>query len=138
MKSNKSDFKYILIQGLITLLIAFIPIYFYIDASIKNQDIKDKLDLQSYSNQVVKKIENFLEQNDEVFYFPRSNIFYSSLYDENKKEKFFTNLSLDFFEDDFNESNERLCFKSDLDTLNDTYKSSMLKLVKAEKLYEKK
>ena len=26
----------------------------------------------------------------------------------------------------------------DLDTLNDTYKSSMLKLVKAEKLYEKK
>ena len=68
MKSNKSDFKYILIQGLITLLIAFIPIYFYIDASIKNQDIKDKLDLQSYSNQVVKKIENFLEQNGEVFY----------------------------------------------------------------------
>ena len=62
MKSNKSDFKYILIQGLITLLIAFIPIYFYIDASIKNQDIKDKLDLQSYSNQVVKKIENFAEE----------------------------------------------------------------------------
>jgi len=104
LKSSRSDFKYILIQGLITLLIAFIPIYFYIDASIKNQDIKDKLDLQSYSNQVVKKIENFLEQNGEVFYFPRSNIFYSSLYDENKKEKFFTNLSLDFFEDDFNEN----------------------------------
>ncbi|QKJ27436.1 sensor histidine kinase [Aliarcobacter cibarius] len=119
MKSNKSDFKYILIQGLITLLIAFIPIYFYIDASIKNQDIKDKLDLQSYSNQVVKKIENFLEQNGEVFYFPRSNIFYSSLYDENKKEKFFTNLSLDFFEDDFNESNERLCFKRELNNILD-------------------
>ena len=53
MKSSKSDLKYILIQGLITLLIAFIPIYFYIDASIKNQDIKDKLDLQNYSNQII-------------------------------------------------------------------------------------
>lgn len=50
---------YILIQALITLLIAFIPIYFYIDASIKNQDIKDKLDLQNYSNQIIEKIDNF-------------------------------------------------------------------------------
>jgi two-component system, OmpR family, sensor kinase len=114
LKSSKSDLKYILIQGLITLLIAFIPIYFYIDASIKNQDIKDKLDLQNYSNQIIEKIDNFSEQNGEVFYFPRSNIFYSSLYDENKNEKFFTNSSLDFFEEDFQTSNEKLCFKRNL------------------------
>lgn len=114
MKSSKSDLKYILIQGLITLLIAFIPIYFYIDASIKNQDIKDKLDLQNYSNQIIEKIDNFSEQNGEVFYFPRSNIFYSSLYDENKNEKFFTNSSLDFFEEDFQTIDEKLCFKRNL------------------------
>ena len=68
MKSNKSDFKYILIQGLITLLIAFIPIYFYIDASIKNQDIKkeninisisekkNSFPLDSYQKQELKVI----------------------------------------------------------------------------------
>lgn len=114
MKSSKNEFKYIIIQALITLLIAFIPIYFYIDASIKNQDIKDRLDLQNYSNQVSQKIDNFLEQNAEIFYFPRSNIFYSSLYDEDKNEIFYTDKSLDFFEDRYSINKESFCYKKAL------------------------
>ena len=59
MINSKSELKYIVIQVTITLLIALIPIYFYIDATIKNQDIKDRLDLQNYANQIFLKIENF-------------------------------------------------------------------------------
>ncbi|WP_228254669.1 hypothetical protein [Aliarcobacter skirrowii] len=43
MISSKSELKYIVIQVTITLLIALIPIYFYIDATKNNQDIKDKM-----------------------------------------------------------------------------------------------
>ncbi|OCL86211.1 sensor histidine kinase [Arcobacter porcinus] len=111
MKNSRSELKYILIQALITLFIAFIPIYFYIDASIKNQDIKDRLDLQNYSNQVVLKIDNFTEQNGEIFYFPRSNIFYSTIFDENKNEIFSTNQSLDFFENDYKAYSDVFCYK---------------------------
>ncbi|OCL81942.1 sensor histidine kinase [Arcobacter porcinus] len=111
MKNSRSELKYILIQALITLFIAFIPIYFYIDASIKNQDIKDRLDLQNYSNQVVLKIDNFTEQNGEIFYFPRSNIFYSTIFDENKNEIFSTNQSLDFFENDYKAYSDIFCYK---------------------------
>ncbi len=45
MINSKSELKYIVIQVTITLLIALIPIYFYIDATKNNQDIKDKIDL---------------------------------------------------------------------------------------------
>ncbi|HJE03567.1 Signal-transduction histidine kinase senX3 [Aliarcobacter thereius] len=111
MKNSRSELKYILIQALITLFIAFIPIYFYIDASIKNQDIKDRLDLQNYSNQVILKIDSFTEQNGEIFYFPRSNIFYSTIFDENKNEIFSTNKSLDFFENEYKVYNDIFCYK---------------------------
>ena len=59
MINSKSELKYIVIQVTITLLIALIPIYFYIDATKNNQDIKDKIDLQNYANQIVLKIDYF-------------------------------------------------------------------------------
>lgn len=97
MISSKSELKYIVIQVTITLLIALIPIYFYIDATKNNQDIKDKIDLQNYANQIVLKIDYFERQNNNIFYYPRSNIYFSSIFDKNKNEIFSSNQSLEFF-----------------------------------------
>lgn len=111
MINNKPELKYVVIQVTISLLIAFIPIYFYIDATIKNQNIKDKLDLQNYANQVVSIIENFEKQNKDIFYYPRSNIFFSSIFDENKKEIFHSNTPLELFDEDFQSFNDKFCYK---------------------------
>ncbi|WP_198306167.1 sensor histidine kinase [Arcobacter vandammei] len=111
MINGKSELKYIVIQVCISLLIAFIPIYFYIDATIKNQNIKDKLDLQNYSNQVILSIENFEKQNNDIFYYPRSNIFFSSIFDKNKKEIFHSNISLEFFDEDYRSFSGKFCYK---------------------------
>ncbi|QKF73515.1 two-component system sensor histidine kinase [Aliarcobacter faecis] len=111
MINNKLELKYVVIQVTISLLIAFIPIYFYIDATIKNQNIKDKLDLQNYANQVASIIENFEKQNKDIFYYPRSNIFFSSIFDENKKEIFHSNTPLELFDEDFQSFNDKFCYK---------------------------
>ncbi|AXK49110.1 two-component sensor histidine kinase [Aliarcobacter trophiarum LMG 25534] len=123
MINSKSELKYIVIQVIIGLLIAFIPIYFYIDATIKNQDIKDRLDLQNYSNQIVLQIENFEKQNSNIFYYPRSNIFFSTIFDENKKELFSSNISLDFFDEEFKSFSNKFCYKKYLSSniLNASY-----------------
>ena len=52
MINNQYEIKYIIIQVLLTFLIALIPIYFYLDASFENQSIKDKMDL--FSNDEIK------------------------------------------------------------------------------------
>lgn len=111
MINNKLELKYVVIQVTISLLIAFIPIYFYIDATIKNQNIKDKLDLQNYANQVASIIENFEKQNKDIFYYPRSNIFFSSIFDESKKEIFHSNTPLELFDEDFQSFNDKFCYK---------------------------
>lgn len=116
MIDSKLEIKYIVIQVAISLLIAFIPIYFYIDATIKNQNIKDKLDLQNYSNQIVLKIENFEKQNNNIFYYPRSNIFFSSIFDENRKEIFYSNSSIELFDEDFKNFNDKFCYKEYLES----------------------
>ncbi len=116
MIDSKLEIKYIVIQVAISLLIAFIPIYFYIDATIKNQNIKDKLDLQNYSNQIVLKIENFEKQNNNIFYYPRSNIFFSSIFDENRKEIFYSNNSIELFDEDFKNFNDKFCYKEYLES----------------------
>jgi len=48
--NNKYEIKYILIQVILTLFIAFIPIYFYLDASFENQSIKDKMEFEKLCN----------------------------------------------------------------------------------------
>lgn len=112
MINNKYEIKYILIQVVLTLFIAFIPIYFYLDASFENQSIKDKMDLKNYANSVISKIENFEKENFEIFYYPRSNIFTSAIFDKNNKEIFslLKNRNLNF-EEEFKIFENELCYK---------------------------
>ena len=112
MINNKYEIKYILIQVILTLLIAFIPIYFYLDASFENQSIKDKMDLKNYANSIVSKIENFEKENSEVFYYPRSNIFSSAIFDKNNKEIFSLLKNKNFyFDEEFKKSQNEICYK---------------------------
>ena len=112
MINNKYEIKYIIIQVFLTLFIAFIPIYFYLDASFENQSIKDKMDLKNYSNTIILKIDNFKKENSEIFYYPRSNIFTSAIFDKNNKEIFslLENKNL-FFDEDFKIIENKLCYK---------------------------
>ena len=112
MINNKYEIKYIIIQVFLTLFIAFIPIYFYLDASFENQVIKDKMDLKNYSNTIVLKIDNFEKENSEIFYYPRSNIFTSAILDKNNKEIFslLENKNL-FFNEEFKKVENKLCYK---------------------------
>lgn len=111
MISSKQEIKYVVIQVVITLLIAFIPIYFYIDATVKNQNIRDKLDLQNYSFQVILAIENFEKQNSNIFFYPRSNIYFSAIFDENRKEIFHSNNKIEIFDETFKAFNDKFCYK---------------------------
>jgi two-component system, OmpR family, sensor kinase len=110
--NNKYEIKYIIIQVFLTLFIAFIPIYFYLDASFENQIIKDKMDLKNYSNTIVLKIDNFEKENSEIFYYPRSNIFTSAIFDKNNKEIFslLENKNI-FFDKEFKKVENKLCYK---------------------------
>lgn len=97
MINKSNDIKVIVIQVILTLAIAFIPLYFYLEASFENQNIKDKMMLKNYSSSVVSKIRLFENENSDFFYYPRSNIFTSAIFNEqdkaifsllNSKEKF--------------------------------------------------
>ena len=112
MINNQYEVKYIIIQVLLTLLIALIPIYFYLDASFENQAIKDKMDLRNYANLVVTKMQNFEKENTQVFHYPRSNIFTSAILDKNNKELFsLLGNENTFFYEEFKEVNTKICYK---------------------------
>jgi signal transduction histidine kinase len=110
--NNQYEIKYIIIQVLLTLLIALIPIYFYLDASFENQSIKDKLDLKNYANSIITKIENFEKENSKVFHYPRSNIFTSAILDKNN-EKLFSLFESEniYFHEEFKRINTKICYK---------------------------
>ena len=112
MINNKYEIKYIVIQVILTLLIAFIPIYFYLDASFENKRIKDKMNLKNYSYSVISKIDNFEKENSLLFYYPRSNIYTSAIFDD-KNEILFSTLNKNNvqFEDEFTIDENRLCYK---------------------------
>ena len=112
MINNKYEIKYIIIQVFLTLLIALIPIYFYLDASFENQSIKDKMDLKNYANLVVSKLQDFEKENTQVFHYPRSNIFTSAILDKNNKELFslLGNENI-FFYEEFKKVNTQICYK---------------------------
>lgn len=82
------DTKMIIVQVILTLAIAFLPLYFYLEASFENQMIKDKMMLKNYESSVVSKMRGFEEANSDIFHYPRSNIFTSALFDENNKSLF--------------------------------------------------
>ena len=80
--------RYILLQVVILVLIATIPMHFYIDSELKNETLRDSMELQVYAQKVANKIYKFSNSNQVEFYFPRSNIFKSAIYDKNKREIF--------------------------------------------------
>lgn len=113
MINNKYEIKYILIQVLLTLLIAFIPIYFYLDASFENQNIKDKMDLKNHAYSVISKIDSFEKENSSIFYYPRSNIYFSGIFDKNNQIIFslLKKNNLEFF-DEFLINKDEICYKN--------------------------
>ena len=83
VKKNFIGIKYILAQAAILILIVSIPLHFYIESELENSDFKDSAELQLYAKKVANKIYKFSNSNDKEFYFPRSNIFKSAIYDQN-------------------------------------------------------
>jgi signal transduction histidine kinase len=110
---QKSDIKYSIIQGIITLCIAFIPIYFYIDATIENQNIQDKISLKNYSSMIASKIDSVAYEGSETFYYPRSNIYKSAIYDHQDKVIFslFDSIAPPFFTTEFFQDSQRIYHK---------------------------
>ncbi len=111
MISEKYEIKYIVIQVVLSLVIAFIPIYFYLEATISNEDIKSKQDLKNYANKIANKIDSFAFENSDVFIYPKSNIFNSAIFDKDNKEIFSTKKDIEFFANSFTEQNSQLCYK---------------------------
>lgn len=112
MINKANDIKFVLIQVVLTLFIAFIPIYFYIQASFENKNIKDRLMLKNYAASINYKIKAFEKENSDFFYYPRSNIFTSAIYDQNNnpifsllQEKGIT------FNNSFYTDEKRICYK---------------------------
>jgi len=82
------SFKYIFLQVAILVLIATIPMHFYINSELNNEVLQDNMELQAYAQKVANKIYKFSNSNQVEFYFPRSNIFTSAIYDKNNKTIF--------------------------------------------------
>ena len=78
-------FKYIFLQAIILVLIATIPMHFYINSELNNEILQDNIELQIYAKKVANKIYKFSNSNQIEFYFPRSDIFKSAIYDKNNK-----------------------------------------------------
>ena len=113
MITEKNEIKSIVIQVILTLSIAFIPLFFYLQTSFENQNIKDKMMLKNYSSSVVSKIRLFEDENSDFFYYPRSNIFTSAIFDEKNKEIFSlfkTNTNF-IFQSEFFNDNDKICYK---------------------------
>lgn len=110
---SRSEIKFLIIQVILTLLIAFIPIYFYIDSSVENQKIKDKLMLKDYANLVILKMKEFESENSDFFTYPRSNIFTSAIFNKNDEVLFslFNENSNLIFDTSFFETRDKTYYK---------------------------
>lgn len=88
VKSNFIEIKYILFHAVILVLIATIPIHFYINSELNNSSIQSKIELSSYAQKVANKIYKFSNSNESEFLYPRSKTFKSAIYDSKNKEIF--------------------------------------------------
>jgi two-component system OmpR family sensor kinase len=111
--NKTNDTKVIIIQVMLTLSIAFIPLYFYLQASFENQNIKDKMLLKNYSASVIYKMRLFEEQNNDFFYYPRSSIFKSAIFDEKDNPIFslFNDNEKFLFKSEFLSDSKKTCYK---------------------------
>jgi len=73
--------RYIVLQVLILVLIVSLPLHFYIASELENSDYRDREMLQRYAQKVANRIYTFSNATEREFYFPRSNIFQSAIYD---------------------------------------------------------
>lgn len=88
VKSNFIEIKYILFHAVILVLIATIPIHFYINSELNNSSIQNKIELSSYAQKVANKIYKFSNSDESEFLYPRSKIFKSAIYDSKNKKIF--------------------------------------------------
>jgi K+-sensing histidine kinase KdpD len=110
--TNKySDSKFIILQVILSFLIATIPIYFYIVASVENQNIKDKAKLKNFAASIIVKMEMFASEDSSVFEYPRSNIYTSGIFDKNDKPIFSLLSSHVNFNDEYLINKDKICTK---------------------------
>jgi two-component system, OmpR family, sensor kinase len=78
--------------------------------------MKDKMDLKNYAFSVISKINSFEKENSSTFYYPRSNIYFSGIFDKNNQAIFslLKRNDLDFL-DEFLISKNEICYKNYLD-----------------------
>jgi two-component system OmpR family sensor kinase len=88
VEKNFSGLKYIVAQAIILILIVAMPLHFYINSELENNSFKDRMELQEYAQKVANEIYKFSNSNEKEFYFPRSNIFKSAIYNGNEEEIF--------------------------------------------------
>ncbi len=74
--------KYILLHTVILIIVATIPIHFYINSEMNNESINNKLELSAYAQKVANKIYKFSNSDKTEFFFPRSNVFKSAIYNK--------------------------------------------------------
>jgi len=109
--SKNSDNKFIILQVILSFLIATIPIFFYIVASVENQNIKDKAKLKNFAASIILKMEMFASEDSNVFEYPRSNIYTSGIFDSNDKAIFSLLTSHVNFNDEYLISQDKICTK---------------------------
>lgn len=80
--------KYLFLFVLILIAIATLPLYFYINSEVQKNSLVDKILLEKYAQKVAYKIYQFSNSYEKEFFFPRSNIYTSAIYDENEKMLF--------------------------------------------------
>ncbi len=80
--------RYIFFQVLILILIVAIPLHFYITSELENSRYRTEQELQRYAQRVAHKIYLFSNSTEQEFYFPRSTIFKSAIYDAEERPLF--------------------------------------------------
>jgi signal transduction histidine kinase len=82
------DLKYLFLHVSILILIATLPLHFYISSELEKSSLQDKISLQGYAQKVANKIYKFSNSSEREFFFPRSNIYQAGIYDKDEKEIF--------------------------------------------------
>ena len=87
-KPTLSINRHLAFQIFILILIVAIPMHFFINSELENIHYKDEKALKEYAQRVANKIYRFSNSNDREFYYPRSNIFKSAIYNNLDKPIF--------------------------------------------------
>jgi len=108
---KNDEIRYILLQVFLIICIAAIPIYFYMDSSLENKKLKDKISLKNHTLKISNIIYKLKDKNISTKY-PKSDIFKWAIYNQNNKT-IFTLFNKDIFVDNsgFFEYEKNICTK---------------------------